>query len=1160
MEFRRGRRIFGIMMWVILLGVLLQVKGASASTCYNHDDKRVVTKAATCGKNGYREYHCSKCGKLIRTETIYATGNHNWSSWSTTQSATCTSSGSKTRKCNTCGKTESGTLSALGHSVSGQKKTVAATCTSAGYTAIICNRCGAEVSRSTIAAKGHSWGGWTTDKAATCEAGGTKHRNCTVCGARENGTMSALGHSVSGQTKTVAATCTAAGYTAIICNRCGKEVSRSTIAAKGHSWGSWTTDKAATCEATGTKHRNCTVCGTRENGTISALGHNVTGQKKTVNATCTTAGYTAIICNRCGKEVSKTTIPAKGHTWGNWITDKAPTGCNGTGSKHRVCSVCGTRETATIIGEGHKVSGEKKTVPATCGKDGYTVVICSRCGQEMGSRTVIPATGSHTWGAWVIEKQPTCDVNGVQSRTCSVCGKVEKKVIIGDGHGRNPYTKTVEATCGADGYTVKVCRYCGKEVGSRTVIPATGKHTWGSWIVDKKATCETTGTRHHVCSVCGKSVSETIKALGHNVQGQLKTVAATCSTDGYSVVTCSRCGKEMGNRTVIKATGKHTWGSWIVDKKATCEATGTRHHVCSVCGKSASETIKALGHNVQGQLKTVAATCGKDGYSVVVCSRCGKEMGNRTVIKATGKHTWGSWVTDKKATCEASGTRHHVCSVCGKKESETIKPLGHNVQGQIKRVAPTCEKDGYAVVTCSRCGKEMGSKTVIPATGHTWGSWVIDKKETCTAEGLRHHVCTVCNKRVSEAIKKKNHNVQGQIKRVEPTCVKDGYAVVVCSDCGQEMGNRTVLKATGKHTWGAWVIDKQATCETEGKRHHVCTVCGKTETQVLPKLGHNVQGQIKRVAATCVKDGYSVVVCSRCGKEMGNRTVIKGKHTWGSWIVDQAATYSTTGSMHRVCTVCGTTEKQTIPKLSPLISTEQYSADGNLIYDVYGTIDYNGAPVQYRQITIVPQTSDHMGGSDSWEFSKDDILAEKLLVQFTGIDDDYYAYTPVTVDDGWRTVRINGEMSIYDAFCDADGIPSGFNTSSKFTNLIARVSIDYRLTYGFVFFYVDSTKEWQLVYRGSQIVIDWDVSASGLVYGTLVSTNKSGVSRSDAMTPDLKSLYETYIVNPGMYSARDAAIDRIYLTSKAPLEDVNSVAHTSHPGTDPTWYGARKFK
>ena len=75
----------------------------------------------------------------------------------------------------------------------------------------------------------------------------------------------------------------------------------------------------------------------------------------------------------------------------------------------------------------HKTTHNDECAP-TCGTDGYTKVVCDSCGMAL-SETVIPATGEHQFGDWVILHQPTAELNGVQIRTCSVCNHKEQESI-----------------------------------------------------------------------------------------------------------------------------------------------------------------------------------------------------------------------------------------------------------------------------------------------------------------------------------------------------------------------------------------------------------------------------------------------------------------------------------------------------------------------------------------------------------------------------------------------------------------------------------------------------------------------------------------------------------------------------------------------------------
>lgn len=70
-------------------------------------DTGKVTKAATCGAAGVKTYTCSRC-KILKTETIPATGNHTYKT--TTTKAKPGANGKTVRKCSVCGKVSTTTI------------------------------------------------------------------------------------------------------------------------------------------------------------------------------------------------------------------------------------------------------------------------------------------------------------------------------------------------------------------------------------------------------------------------------------------------------------------------------------------------------------------------------------------------------------------------------------------------------------------------------------------------------------------------------------------------------------------------------------------------------------------------------------------------------------------------------------------------------------------------------------------------------------------------------------------------------------------------------------------------------------------------------------------------------------------------------------------
>ena len=109
--------------------------------------------------------------------------------------------------------------------------------------------------------------------------------------------------------------------------------------------------------------------------------------------------------------------------------------------------------------------------------------------------------------------------------------------------------------------------------------------------------------------------------------------------------------------------------------------------------------------------------------------------------------------------------------------------------------AATCEEDGnIEYYTCSKCGKKYNdaagtrelteAEILVKATGHSYGTdWEFDKEN-------HWHACAC--------------------------------------------GDRTDVAA---HSFGGWTVAQEATETADGSRERECTVCGYTQTEVIPATG-----------------------------------------------------------------------------------------------------------------------------------------------------------------------------------------------------------------------------------------------------------------------------------------------------------------------------------
>ena len=276
-----------------------------------------------------------------------------------------------------------------------------------------------------------------------------------------------------------------------------------------------------------------------------------------VDPTCTKQGYTHHACTVKGctyDAVDDTYVAATDHTWVEAQT--FPASCTEQGTVFYKCSACGATRTEKIAALGHDLSRCDLVPDATCTKPGHVVGTCARCGVKIDE--VIPAKG-HDYSYADVRTEPTCTESGHYKGTCPRCGK--------------DYNDT---------------------------IPALG-HDWGKW------TSNGDGTHTHVCKR-DKAHTETVSCSGGT---------ATCTEKA----TCAGCGGKYGEKDSDNHTGKkewtttkttheqkwsccgevvvakesHTFGKWVITKKATSRKDGEKTRTCEACEYVEKATIQATG-------------------------------------------------------------------------------------------------------------------------------------------------------------------------------------------------------------------------------------------------------------------------------------------------------------------------------------------------------------------------------------------------------------------------------------------------------------------------------------------------------------------------------------------------------------------------------------
>ena len=237
-------------------------------------------------------------------------------------------------------------------------------------------------------------------------------------------------------------------------------------------------------------------------------------------------------------------------------------------------------------------------------------------------------------------------------------------------------------------------------------------------------------------------------AISHNLGTLIEETPATCIAGGMKAhYYCSDCGKyfdESKKETTeaaltIPATGVHTFGALIEEQPATCIAGGMKaHYKCTVCGKYFDENKNET-----------------------------TEEALKTPISPYYGHSFGFWVEEQYATCQAPGRKGYKhCSICNKDYDASnteitdfvipVNPDGHELGDLVAEVPATCKDTGVKEHRdCRLCGKhcdpitrkEIADLTIPTTNNHTYGELIPEVPATTTEFGVKEHKdCSVCGK------------------------------------------------------------------------------------------------------------------------------------------------------------------------------------------------------------------------------------------------------------------------------------------------------------------------------------------------------------------------------------------------------------------------------
>ena len=145
---------------------------------------------------------------------------------------------------------------------------------------------------------------------------------------------------------------------------------------------------------------------------------------------------------------------------------------------------------------------------------------------------------------------------------------------------------------------------------------------------------------------------------------------------------------------------------------------------------------------------------------------------------------------------------------------------------------------------------------------HTYGSWSVTTKPTCTDAGVQERICSVCDAKDTGSVEPLGHDFSGEGTTTKsPTCTEPGILELKCSRCGAT--TTRIIDPLG-HKWN-WEVTQEATCQAPGVETGTCSVCNAVDTKPISQKEHRWNSGVITTLSTCTTTGVKTFTCQDCG-------------------------------------------------------------------------------------------------------------------------------------------------------------------------------------------------------------------------------------------------------------------------------------------------------
>ena len=261
-----------------------------------------------------------------------------------------------------------------------------------------------------------------------------------------------------------------------------------------------------------------------------------------------------------------------------------------------------------------------------------------------------------------------------------------------------------------------------------------------------------------------------------------------------------------------------------------------------------------------------------------------------------------------------------TCGVCGHTYEHELPTLDSELY-RVDYDWPTCTEVGYKKYIYTYEGEEFVVATKeIPATGHTYGEWMLTRLPTKDTAGELIKMCEGCANTLTHTLPVLSTLFGDYAYKLEidATCDGPGYGSYTYTHDGQTFTFYEEIPAKG-HTFGEWTVTTAPTTGTAGEMQRACSNDpNHVEKQTLPALNATDYAYTLVSEPLCEISGTAKYSYTYGTQTFEFEVTLPALgHEYGEWTVSVVPTETTGGMLVRACS-CGVESQQSveIPSLS----------------------------------------------------------------------------------------------------------------------------------------------------------------------------------------------------------------------------------------------------